>query len=127
MGSKHSSDIEGRKGLAGAKPANWLPSNQLRLGTRQQVPWVRVKLTDRSRTLAPRHNGWSEASPFWWGHRGSGRWEAPMVSGAQLIPSLRCSAQGSTCFLQCPLILLAEEPPSALSGWVHIDSELGQV
>ena len=49
-----------------------------------------------------------------------------MVSGAQLIRSLRCSAQGSTCFLQCPLILLAEEePPSALSGWVHIDSRAG--
>lgn len=49
-----------------------------------------------------------------------------MASGAQLIPSLRCSAQGSMYFLQCPLILLAEEePPSALSGWVHIDSRAG--
>ena len=49
-----------------------------------------------------------------------------MVSGAQLISSLRCTAQGSTCFLQCPLILLAEEePPSTLSGWVHIDSRAG--
>ena len=52
-----------------------------------------------------------------------GRWEAPVASGAQLTPSLRCGAQVSTHYLQCPLKSFAEEgTPSALSGWVHTGS-----
>lgn len=72
MGSKYSFNIEEREGLAGTKPANWLPSSQLRLRTGCQVPWE-VRLMERSRTVAPGTMSGQENQPFEVGVQG--QWE----------------------------------------------------
>lgn len=72
MGSKYSFNTEEREGLAGTKPANWLPSSQLRLRTGCQVPWE-VRLMERSRTVAPGTMAGQENQPFKVGVQG--QWE----------------------------------------------------
>lgn len=108
-GSMQRYNVKGREGLAGARPANWLSWSQLSLRTGGQVP-CGVGLLERPKAVAPCTMDGEENQTLLVGCCGNGRWEAPLASGAQLTPSSRCSAQGSTHSLQCPLRPLAKCP-----------------